>query len=310
MNAQQHGLGRGLDALIPKAPTPSPTTSEDLPSPRPAPTTGSAPESGPYFDDLPVGAISRNPRQPRVVFDQDQMAELVASVKEVGLLQPIVVRPLEDGRYELVMGERRWRAAQQAGMQRVPAIVRDTPDEALLRDALLENLHRAQLNPLEEAAAYEQLLQDFGCTHEELAHRVGRSRPQITNTIRLLKLPPAVQRRVAAGVLSAGHARALLVLDDAEAQDALASRVVAEGISVRGLEELVALGPSPRPPARVARSRETSPELALLAQRLGDLLETRCTIDQGRRRGKIVIDYASSADLHRVLEAISADLLK
>jgi ParB family chromosome partitioning protein len=310
MNAQHRGLGRGLDALIPKAPTPAPPTSEDLPSPRPAPPAASAPESGPYFDDVPVAAISRNPRQPRVVFDQDQMAELVASVKEVGLLQPIVVRPLEDGRYELVMGERRWRAAEQAGMERVPAIVRDTPDDALLRDALLENLHRAQLNPLEEAAAYEQLLQDFGCTHEELAHRVGRSRPQITNTIRLLKLPPAVQRRVAAGVLSAGHARALLGLDDAEAQDALASRIVAEGISVRGLEELVALGPSPRPPERAARSREMSPELALLAERLGDHLETRCTIDQGRRRGKIVIDYASSADLHRVLEAISADLLK
>ncbi|MDV3296876.1 MAG: ParB/RepB/Spo0J family partition protein, partial [Brachybacterium paraconglomeratum] len=215
---------------------------------------GLAPVEGAYFAELPVGTITPNPRQPRQVFEEEALAELVHSVKEVGLLQPVVVRRLAEDRYELIMGERRWRATQEAGLTTIPAIVRETSDDAMLRDALLENLHRSQLNPLEEAAAYQQLLDDFGCTHEELAQRIGRSRPQISNTLRLLKLSPAVQRRVAAGVLSAGHARALLAVGNPETQDRLAGRVVSEGISVRGLEEIVAVGdlgsddkPRPRP---------------------------------------------------------------
>ena len=204
---------------------------------------------GAHFAELPVGSIQPNPRQPRQVFDEEALAELVHCIREIGLLQPVVVRPTGPGRYELVMGERRWRATQAAGLDTIPAIVRDTDDEAMLRDALLENLHRSQLNPLEEAAAYDQLLKDFGCTHDELAQRIGRSRPQISNTIRLLRLPPAVQRRVAAGVLSAGHARALLGLDDPDAQERLAQRIVAEGLSVRAVEEIVALGGDAAPAA-------------------------------------------------------------
>ncbi len=261
--------------------------------------------SGAWFAEIAVSDISPNPRQPREVFDEESMAELVQSILEVGLLQPVVVRPAVDGRYELVMGERRWRATQQAGLDTIPAIVRETGDDALLRDALLENLHRSQLNPLEEAAAYQQLLEDFGCTHDELATRIGRSRPQISNTIRLMRLSPAVQRRVAAGVLSAGHARALLGVEDPHLQDRLAGRVVAEGISVRGLEEIVAVGDmgaghtsTPR------RSRPTAPGVEDLAARLSDLLETRVRVDLGRRKGRITVEFASLPDLERIVGLI------
>src|SRR6188472_4087963 len=234
---QRRGLGRGLGSLIPTAP-PAETAEQQESAVAEVPPT---PE-GAYFADLPIGQVSANQVQPRQVFEEEALAELVHSIQEVGLLQPVVVRRTGEDAYELIMGERRWRASQQAGRDTIPAIVRETDDDDMLRDALLETLHRSQLNPLEEAAAYGQLLEDFGCTHDELAQRIGRSRPQISNTLRLLKLSPAVQRRVAAGVLSAGHARSLLGVDDAAAQDRLAGRVVSEGISVRGLEEIVAVG--------------------------------------------------------------------
>jgi ParB family chromosome partitioning protein len=265
----------------------------------------SATVAGAYFAELPVDQISPNPRQPRQVFDEDAMAELVHSVQEVGLLQPVVVRQTGDAAYELIMGERRWRATREAGQTAIPAIVRQTGDDDMLRDALLENLHRSQLNPLEEAAAYQQLLDDFGCTHDQLAQRIGRSRPQISNTLRLLRLSPAVQRRVAAGVLSAGHARALLAIDDGAAQDRLAGRVVAEGISVRALEELVAVGETgddDRP--RVRPRRPTAPGLADLDERLSDRLDTRVRISMGRTKGKIAIEFASLGDLERIVSII------
>ncbi len=263
------------------------------------------PVVGAYFAELPVTAISPNPRQPRQVFDEDAMAELVHSVREIGLLQPVVVRDVGEGRFELIMGERRWRATQEAGLDTIPAIVRETGDDALLRDALLENLHRSELNPLEEAAAYQQLLDDFGCTHEELAGRIGRSRPQISNTLRLLKLSPAVQRRVAAGVLSAGHARTLLGVENADVQDRLAGRVVAEGISVRGLEEIVAVGDlGPANGSAPRRSRPTAPALTDLASRLSDRLETRVKVDLGKRKGRITVEFASLPDLERIIGLI------
>jgi ParB family chromosome partitioning protein len=317
MTTVRRGLGRGLGALIPSvsAPTRTPQGPGDGPGgslptsasegqPTPPPSSPQLPQvDGAHFAELPVDAISPNPRQPRQVFDEESMAELVHSIREIGLLQPIVVRPLGAERYELVMGERRWRAAQQAEIGSIPAIVRDTGDDAMLRDALLENLHRAQLNPLEEAAAYGQLLDDFGCTHDELAQRIGRSRPQITNTLRLLKLPPPVQRRVAAGVLSAGHARALLAVGE-EDQERLAHRVVAEGLSVRALEEIVTLEPStkerrqskaPRTPKPVA------PRLADLESRLADRFDTRVKVDLGRSKGKITVEFASLDDLERIV---------
>jgi ParB family chromosome partitioning protein len=245
-----------------------------------------------------------NPRQPRQSFDDESMQELVGSVREVGLLQPIVVRSTPTETFELVMGERRWRASQAAGLAAIPAIVRDTTDDDLLRDALLENLHRADLNPLEEAAAYQQLLDDFGCTHDELAGRIGRSRPQISNTLRLLKLAPSVQRRVASGVLSAGHARALVAVDAAW-QDHLAHRVVAEGISVRALEELVALGPERAPVGQRARARrQPTPELDELAGRVAEQLETRVRIELGRSKGRMTVEFASVEDLERILALI------
>lgn len=273
------------------------------------------PVPGASFAEIPVGAISPNPRQPRQVFDDDAMAELVHSVREIGVLQPIVVRsigttdPDAAPRFELIMGERRWRAATQAGLETVPAIVRETADDDLLRDALLENLHRSQLNPLEEAAAYQQLLDDFGCTHDELASRIGRSRPQISNTVRLLKLPPKVQLRVAAGVISAGHARALLGLEDVDAMDALAARIVAEGLSVRAVEEIVALGDSTTPKARPKKPRAGArmPELDDLASRLGDRLDTRVSISLGRSKGKLSVEFASVDDLNRIISLISPD---
>jgi ParB family chromosome partitioning protein len=269
---------------------------------------GLRPVEGARFAELPIDQIGPNPRQPREVFDEEAMAELVHSIREVGLLQPVVVRPVGEDRFELIMGERRWRASRQAGLTTIPAIVRETGDDAMLRDALLENLHRAELNALEEAAAYQQLLEDFGCTHDELASRIGRSRPQISNTLRLLKLSPAVQRRVAAGVLSAGHARTLLGVEDAAVQDRLAGRVVAEGISVRGLEEIVAVGELGSAASRpVRRSRPTSPGLDDLAARLSDHLETRVRVDLGKRKGRIVVEFASLPDLERIVGVIDPE---
>jgi ParB family chromosome partitioning protein len=288
VSARRGGLGRGLGALIP---------------------TGPAEEAleGARFDDLPLDAIEPNPRQPREVFDEAALAELVTSIREVGVLQPVVVRETEPGRYQLIMGERRWRACREAGLDTIPAIIRETGDDALLRDALLENLHRQQLNPLEEAAAYAQLLEEFGATHEALADRIGRSRSHLTNTIRLLNLSPPVQRRVAAGVLSAGHARALLGLSDPGEQEALAARIVAEGLSVRAVEEIVAVGPD-RPTARAARHRRpVAPALGQLAERLSDLLETRVHVELGRRRGKLVVEFASVDDLERIVATFAPD---
>ena len=301
----RRGLGRGLGSLIPTAASEDAEGTSHLGTENGEATAG-GPElvrpEGSWFAELPAEQIVPNHVQPRQVFDEDAMAELVHSIREVGLLQPIVVRRVATDRYELVMGERRWRAAQQAGLERIPAIVRATDDSDMLRDALLENLHRSQLNPLEEAAAYQQLLEDFEYTHDELATRIGRSRPQISNTIRLLKLSPAVQRRVAAGVLSAGHARSLLAVEDAAQQDHLAGRVVAEGISVRGLEEIVATGGGAAPERGPVRRKPTAPGLADLAERLSDRLETRVKVDLGQRKGKITVEFASLDDLRRIVD--------
>jgi ParB family chromosome partitioning protein len=308
---RRRGLGRGLGSLIPTQAEPAADPDGSVRAAAATdPTVGLTPVDGAYFAELPVGSIIPNARQPRQVFDEDAMAELVHSVREIGLLQPVVVRRTgaKDGqdRYELIMGERRWRATAEAGLDTIPAIVRDTSDDAMLRDALLENLHRAELNPLEEAAAYQQLLDDFGCTHEELSTRIGRSRPQISNTLRLLKLSPAVQRRVAAGVLSAGHARALLGIADADAQDRLAGRVVAEGISVRGLEEIVAVRePGDDGEAVRFRARKPSaPGLADLNERLSDRLDTRVKVTLGKSKGRIAVEFASLADLERIVGII------
>ena len=285
----RRGLGRGLESLIP-------SSSAD------AAASGLKEIEGARFAEIPLDQIVANPRQPRQVFDEDHMAELVHSIKEVGLLQPVVVREVAKDRYELIMGERRWRASGKAGLDTIGAIVRETSDEDLLRDALLENLHRSQLNPLEEASAYQQLLEDFGCTHEELADRIGRSRPQISNTLRLLKLTPTVQRRVAAGVLSAGHARALVSVANPEIQDRLAARVVAEGLSVRALEEIVTVGPddAKRPAARQS-ARASAPRLADLAARLSERYDTRVKVDLGRSKGKITVEFATIDDLERIV---------
>jgi len=306
--APKRGLGRGLGSLIPTAPTEQPANVASQANGATHPAAPElAPVDGAYFAELPIKQIVPNHVQPRQVFDEEAMAELVHSVREVGLLQPIVVRQTGEESYELIMGERRWRASQQAGLTTIPAIVRDTDDTDMLRDALLENLHRSQLNPLEEAAAYQQLLEDFSCTHEELATRIGRSRPQISNTLRLLKLSPAVQRRVAAGVLSAGHARALLAVDDADVQDRLAQRVVAEGISVRGLEEIVAVGDTSLPNGpRVRRAKPVAPGLTELSERLSDRLETRVKIDLGRSKGKITVEFATLDDLRRIVDVIDS----
>lgn len=301
---------------------------------------GLTPVPGAEFAEIDIGAISPNPRQPRTVFDEDELAELVLSITEVGMLQPIVVRRVLDSasvggderhadgdemtgdggghaggartgaspRFELIMGERRWRAAERAGLLRVPAIIKDTHDDDLLRDALLENLHRSQLNALEEAAAYQQLLDDFGCSHEQLASRIGRSRPQISNTLRLLRLPPLVQRRVAAGVLSAGHARAVLGLADGAAMERMAQRIVAEGLSVRTVEELVALGDDDSPPRhRRPRAGTRHPALDDLTSTLADRLETRVNIVLGQRKGKITVEFASMDDLKRIFEVMGVD---
>jgi ParB family chromosome partitioning protein len=303
------GLGKGLGALIPTAPLAPPAERPGLVV---AAAAGEAAIAGPgpaevpgaRFREVPVDEIRPNAKQPRQVFEEEAQEELKTSIKEFGLLQPVVVRETGPGSYELVMGERRWRACRELGLPTIPAIVRDTADDAMLRNALLENLHRVQLNPLEEAAAYRQLLEEFGTTHEELANRIGRSRSQVTNTIRLLNLSLPVQRRVAAGVLSAGHARALLTLDDAEAQDALAARIVAEGLSVRAVEELVALAghekPSANRPAPAGR-RVSAPALTDLADRLSDNFDTRVKVELGRRKGKIVVEFASVDDLERIV---------
>jgi ParB family chromosome partitioning protein len=316
------GLGRGLGALIPQgtpmpaAPPPSPASAPTVPSgvaeAPVAPVIGQdgaqlAPVPGARFAEIEVDAISPNARQPRQVFDEEALEELKISIQEVGFLQPIVVRELGGGAYEIVVGERRWRAAQALGLEAIPAIVRDTRDDAMLRDALLENIHRANLNPLEEAAAYQQLLEEFGATHEELARRIGRSRPQISNTIRLLSLPGGVQKRVAAGVLSAGHARALLSLEEADQQELLATRIVAEGLSVRATEEAVSLAlaegvPAKKPAAR--RPRPHAPGLNDLAERLSDHFETRVRVDIGRRKGRILIEFATVDDLERIVAMI------
>nr|WP_253945699.1 ParB/RepB/Spo0J family partition protein [Nocardioides sp. zg-DK7169] len=267
------------------------------------PSEGLAPVHGAYFAEIPIDQIVPNRAQPRTVFDEEAMAELVHSISEIGLLQPVVVRRTGPESYELIMGERRWRASQTAGRDTIPAIVRDTDDTDMLRDALLENLHRSDLNPLEEASAYAQLLEDFGCTHEELARRLGRSRPQISNTLRLLKLSPAVQRRVAAGVLSAGHARSLLAVEDPALQDRLAQRVVAEGISVRGLEEIVAVGNrGERPAPRGRGAQRAVPGLVEYSDRLADRFETRVKVDLGRSKGKITVEFATMEDLQRIVD--------
>ena len=329
MAQQRRGLGKGLGALIPEAPRTGTATITgtmagsavpvDIIHSEPsadasaaafdAPDTGLRQVAGAYFEELAVGSITPNPRQPRQSFDEEALEELAASITEVGLLQPVVVRKLGEGSYELVMGERRWRASQRAGLEYIPAIVRETPDTDMLRDALLENLHRQQLDPLEEAAAYQQLLDDFGATHEQLAQKVGRSRPHISNTLRLLNLPPGVQKRVAAGVLSAGHARALLSLDDPQAQERLAQRIVAEGLSVRSVEEIVALGDDK--PEKQARkpvgAKPVAPALRHLSDRLSDLFETRVKVEMGRNKGKITVEFATIDDLERIVKAMSPD---
>lgn len=307
MAEAKRGLGKGLGALIPTEP-------ED-----PHPSAGRAPTAieGAVYVELDPSDVAPNARQPRQVFDADALAELVHSIQEIGLLQPIVVRRRQapgvgEPTYEIIAGERRWRAAQQAGMARIPAIVRETADDDMLREALLENLHRAQLNPLEEAAAYQQLLADFGGTQEELAQRLGRSRPQVANTLRLLKLPPAVQRRVASGVISAGHARALLSLEDPASMEKLADRVVAEGLSVRTVEEIVLVGDDGERKKRTPRPRGGASAAVLeitqdVVARLGDALDTRVRVEGARTmtsKGRLVIEFADLDDLRRIADSI------
>jgi ParB family transcriptional regulator, chromosome partitioning protein len=318
MPQPKRGLGKGLGALIPTAPLPAAAASgpadPDQAGIRQDAGHQIGPITGAYFDEVPAGSITPNPRQPRQVFDEELLAELAESIKIVGLLQPVVLRKVEPGRYEIVMGERRWRACQLAGLDFVPAIIRETSDTDLLRDALIENLHREQLNPLEEAAAYQQLLEDFSATHDELARRVGRSRPHISNTIRLLNLPAPVQKRVAAGVLSAGHARALLSVEDVALQEHLAHRIVAEGLSVRAVEEIVALGTSGNQAAPSARKRigkaPVAPALKDLADKLSDVFDTRVKVELGQRKGKITVEFASLDDLERIVRSMSPGITR
>ncbi|OBI04929.1 chromosome partitioning protein ParB [Mycolicibacter nonchromogenicus] len=320
------GLGRGLASLIPTGPGEGNDSQSDRGAgigPRMGDAAadvvlggmGSAappatPDVGAVYREIRPADIEPNPRQPRQVFDDEALAELVHSIREFGLMQPIVVRAIPGtSRYQLVMGERRWRASQQAGLETIPAIVRETEDDNLLRDALLENIHRVQLNPLEEAAAYQQLLDEFGVTHEELATRIGRSRPLVTNMIRLLRLPIAVQRRVAAGVLSAGHARALLSLEAGpEAQEELAARIVAEGLSVRATEEAVTLANRAGTPTPVAPRRKPiqMPGLQDIAERLSTTFDTRVTVSLGKRKGKIVVEFGSVDDLQRIVAMMNS----
>ncbi len=325
MAQQKRGLGKGLGALIPPA-AGMPGRDQAALAGQQSPSARLGQQShqvghggqdhqsadavpGAYFEEIAIAAVTPNPRQPRQTFDEDSLDELAASIREVGLLQPVVVRMVMPGHYELIMGERRWRACQRAGLDRIPAIIRESADDGLLRDALIENLHREQLNALEEAAAYQQLLDDFGATHEELAARIGRSRPHISNTLRLLNLPPGVQKRVAADVLSAGHARALLALNDPQAQEHLAHRIVAEGLSVRAVEEIVAVGDgsSARAPREPRGRTPTPPQLRDLADRLCDVLDTHVKVELGRRKGKIVVEFATLDDLERIVKVMSPE---
>ena len=312
--AKRQSLGRGLGALMPDVSRETSGT-ENADSKKLAndseiavstPAILSQPVAGLTFAELPVDQISPNRAQPRTIFDEDALAELVHSIKEIGLLQPIVVRKSDDG-FELIAGERRLRASKTAGLKLIPALIRETADEQMLRDALLENLHRSALTPLEEAAAYQQLLADFGCTQEQLATRLGRSRPQISNTLRLLQLPASVARKVSAGVLSAGHARALLGLKDEQAIEAMADRIIAEGLSVRTVEELVLLagdGKTRKASPKVKKATLTAPGLAELGDKLSGKLDTRVTVTMGAKRGKVTIEYATLEDLRRIVEII------
>ena len=285
MSAKRGGLGTNLDALIPTSLTVGGNEVAQQ-------------------NEVSVDSISPNPKQPRTVFNEEAMAELVASIKEIGILQPPVVRQTSPGRYELIMGERRFRAAKLAGLRSIPVIIRQTADNELLREALIENIHRSQLNPLEEAAAYTQLLQDFNCTHDELAQKLGRSRPLISNTMRLLNLPASVQSRVASGVISAGHARALLGLSNETQIDQLAKRIVAEGLSVRAVEEIIA-ATSPKSAGKAKKkSGGTSPEVNEIAEQLGDHLDTRVKIKGGKTKGEISIEFSGYADLARIIKKI------
>ena len=291
MSTRKGGLGRGLDALIPNSIIPAEITTP----------------SGVVVADrneVDINLISPNPKQPRTVFDEDQLNELAASIKEVGLLQPPVVRSIGNGKYQLIMGERRYRASKLAGLKSIPVIIRQTPDDQLLREALVENIHRSQLNPLEEGAAYQQLLNDFGYTHDELADRLGKSRPAITNTMRLLNLPTSVQRRVAAGVLTAGHARALLSLSDEKEIEALANRIVAEGLTVRAVEEIVATGGAKIKGGSIKRGKLLAPRLKEIGDQLSDALDTRVSVELGKKKGKIVIEFATVEDLERITKEI------
>ncbi|MFF3437762.1 ParB/RepB/Spo0J family partition protein [Streptosporangium sp. NPDC002721] len=320
MSKQPRGLGRGLGALIPTGPAvvaeppASMTVTMVAPEPVVPEQPGPAPVAGAYFLEIPVEDIAPNPRQPRDIFDDDALKDLAVSIGEVGLLQPIVVRATGEGRYELIMGERRLRASKLAGLSEIPAIVRETQEDKLLLDALIENLQREQLNALEEAAAYQQLLSDFGATHEQLAARIGRSRSHVTNTVRLLKLPPGVQRKVAAGTISAGHAKALLRLDDPVAQEHLANRISAELLSVRAVEEIVAVGDAKAAPALAPRTPRVKPDeepaLRQLADRLSDRFETRVKVDFGRRKGRIVVEFATIDDLERIIGTMAPGSLQ
>jgi ParB family chromosome partitioning protein len=285
MSAKRGGLGTNLDSLIPTSLTVGDTEVAQQ-------------------NEVPISSISPNPRQPRTVFDEDALNELIASIKEIGILQPPVVRKVSEGRYELIMGERRLRAAKAAGLTTIPVIIRQTPDNELLREALIENIHRSQLNPLEEAAAYAGLLTDFGCTHDELATKLGRSRPLISNMLRLLNLPPTVQRKVAAGVISAGHARALLGLSDEKEIEKLANRIVAEGLSVRATEEIVAVAGPAKKSAKAKTKVGISGTALASAELLSDYLDTRVSIEQGKGKGKITIEFAGSEDLQRIVDLI------
>ena len=285
MSAKRGGLGTNLDSLIPTSLTVGDTEVAQQ-------------------NEVPISSISPNPRQPRTVFDEDALNELIASIKEIGILQPPVVRKVSEGRYELIMGERRLRAAKAAGLKSIPVIIRQTPDNELLREALIENIHRSQLNPLEEAAAYAGLLSDFGCTHDELATKLGRSRPLISNMLRLLNLPPTVQRKVAAGVISAGHARALLGLSDEKEIEKLANRIVAEGLSVRATEEIVATAGPAKKSGKAKMKVGISGTALASAELLSDYLDTRVTIVQGKGKGKITIEFAGNEDLQRIVDLI------
>ncbi|MDE3723428.1 ParB/RepB/Spo0J family partition protein [Nocardiopsis sp. N85] len=319
MSQRPRGLGKGLGALIPSGPPAAPMGSEAVPETvngTAAVSGGPVPmPDGTYLEEIPLADIRPNPRQPRVHFDDDALEELRNSIVEVGVLQPVVVRELSSGeghRFELIMGERRFRASHMAERETVPAIVRKTRDDELLREALLENLHRQQLNPLEEAAAYQQMLDDFGTTQGELAQRVGKSRTHVTNTLRLLQLPASLHNKVASGVISAGHARALLSLKEPEAMERMAERVIQEGLSVRSLEEIVALREKGHDVERAERIRKASlkaitpPHVEEWATALADRLDTTVKVDLGKRKGKIVVEFASVEDLERIIEQMGA----